>query len=772
VDVPIMLDSTQLVTIEAGLKHAGGKSIINSTNFEEGEKKFDSFCHLARIYGAAIVIGTIDEDEEEAMARSAARKYSIAARAIERATEIHGIPIEDIFIDPLVLPISTGMDSDRRSSLELIEGVRRISKRWPDVQITCGLSNCSFGLKPAARQVLNSVLLWELMDAGLTSSIMHSSKIQPMNRIHPEKKQVALDVIYDRRAFSHGGTGLPVQIDDETYDPLRVFIGLFDDLDEVRDDEVERNISIEEWLQSHIVDGEKKLLFEHIDEAMQKYKPIEIINDHLLAGMKIVGELFGSGQMQLPFVLQSAEVMKMAVKHLEPYLKKEEGHTRGRVVLATVRGDVHDIGKNLVDIILSNNGWAVQNIGIKQSIENIVQAWRETGSDVIGMSGLLVKSVMVMEENLKLLNEMNIDVPVILGGAPLSRHYAESHLRSVYNGQLYYAKDAFEGLRICNTLAEGKKDSLTAEIDLRLAKRKAVETRVKSMESTDIDRGCSTQSITSEKSNISNMVEIPSPPFWGNRVVESLGVEDIYPYINRVALFRGQWSFKKGHRSIGDYEHYLDEEVRPVFERLKISLRDEGALQPKVVYGWYPVASDGNDLVVFDPKDHARELERFDFPRQAKRRKLCICDFFKSVDTGERDVLGLSCVTMGSEISKITEKLFAEDSYQEYLFVHGMGVECAEALAELWHKRMRDELGISGSDSPHIKELFSQKYRGSRYSFGYPACPDLSHQEKLFRLLQPERIGCELTENWQIDPEQSTSAIIVHHPEAKYFNAN
>jgi 5-methyltetrahydrofolate--homocysteine methyltransferase len=772
VDVPIMLDSTQLVTIEAGLKHAGGKSIINSTNFEEGEKKFDSFCHLARIYGAAIVIGTIDEDEEEAMARSAARKYSIAARAIERATEIHGIPIEDIFIDPLVLPISTGMDSDRRSSLELIEGVRRISKRWPDVQITCGLSNCSFGLKPAARQVLNSVLLWELMDAGLTSSIMHSSKIQPMNRIHPEKKQVALDVIYDRRAFSHGGTGLPVQIDDETYDPLRVFIGLFDDLDEVGDDEVERNISIEEWLQSHIVDGEKKLLFEHIDEAMQKYKPIEIINDHLLAGMKIVGELFGSGQMQLPFVLQSAEVMKMAVKHLEPHLKKEEGHTRGRVVLATVRGDVHDIGKNLVDIILSNNGWAVQNIGIKQSIENIVQAWRETGSDVIGMSGLLVKSVIVMEENLKLLNEMNIDVPVILGGAPLSRHYAESHLRSVYNGQLYYAKDAFEGLRICNTLAEGKKDSLTAEIDLRLAKRKAVETRVQSMESTDIDRGCSTQSITSEKSNISKMVEIPSPPFWGNRVVESLAVEDIYPYINRVALFRGQWSFKKGHRSIGDYEHYLDEEVRPVFERLKISLRDEGALQPKVVYGWYPVASDGNDLVVFDPKDHARELERFDFPRQAKRRKLCICDFFKSVDTGERDVLGLSCVTMGSEISKITEKLFAEDSYQEYLFVHGMGVECAEALAELWHKRMRDELGISGSDSPHIKELFSQKYRGSRYSFGYPACPDLSHQEKLFRLLQPERIGCELTENWQIDPEQSTSAIIVHHPEAKYFNAN
>ncbi len=771
VDAPIMLDSTQFATIEAGLKHAGGKCLINSTNFEEGEEKFDSFCQLAKIYGAAIVIGTIDEDEEEAMARTADRKYEISARAIDRATNKHSIPIEDIFIDPLVLPISTGMHSDRRSSLELIEGVRKISKAWPLVQITCGLSNCSFGLKPAARQVLNSVLLWELMDAGLTSSIMHSSKIQPMNRIHPERKQAALDLIYDRRALSHGGTGLPVHIDDETFDPLQFFISLFDDIEEVKEKEADRNLSIEEWLQTHIVDGEKEQLTAHLDEAMEQYKPIEIINDHLLAGMKTVGELFGSGQMQLPFVLQSAEVMKMAVKYLEPHMNKEEGHTRGRIVLATVKGDVHDIGKNLVDIILSNNGWTVHNIGIKQKIEDIVQAWRETGSDAIGMSGLLVKSVMVMEDNLHILNKMKIDVPILLGGAPLSRHYAESHLRSLYNGQLYYGKDAFDGLRICNELADGNKKVLAAEIDLRLAKRAAVETRVRAMETSESEITSAIETIEGEKSDVSQEVEVPTPPFWGNRIVDTISLDDIYPYINRVALLRGQWGFKKGQRSKGDYEHYLDEEVRPIFERLKTSLRDDDVLQPKVVYGWYPVASDGNELVVFNPEDHTQELERFGFPRQTKRRKLCICDFFKSIDTRERDVLGLSCVTMGSKVSKVAQKLFTDDSYQEYLFVHGMGVECAEALAELWHKRMRDELGISGGDSPHIRELFSQKYRGSRYSFGYPACPDMSHQEKLFRLLKPEHIGCELTENWQIDPEQSTSAIIVHHPEAKYFNA-
>jgi 5-methyltetrahydrofolate--homocysteine methyltransferase len=770
VDAPLMLDSTQPATIEAGLRHAGGKCIINSANFEDGQEKFDAMCTMARTYGAALVIGTIDEDPEAAMARTAERKHAIAARAIESAVNHHGIPLVDIFIDPLVLPISTGMDDDRRSALELVDGVRRIATEWPEVQITCGLSNCSFGLKPAARQVLNSVFLWELMDAGLTSAIVHASKIQPMNRIDPNRKQAALDLIYDRRALSRGGTGLPVNISDESHDPLQFFIGLFTDADEQLKAQATRTLSLEEWLQAHIVDGEKQGLIEHLEEAMTRYAPVEIINDHLLSGMKTVGELFGSGQMQLPFVLQSAEVMKMAVGHLEPHMEKEEGSGRGRVVLATVKGDVHDIGKNLVDIILSNNGWTVHNIGIKKPIEDIVQAWRETGADAIGMSGLLVKSVMVMEENLKILNEMQIGVPVLLGGAALSRHYCESHLRSIYDGPLYYGKDAFDGLRICNLLADGKQDALATEIDLRLAKRAAVETRVNAIETKEKDTEGGVDTAVAERSDVARDVPVPEPPFWGSRLVEDMHIDSIYPYVNTVALFRGQWGFRKGQRSKGDYQHYLQEEVQPIFDRLKTSLRDDNVLRPQVVYGWYPVASDGEDLLVFDPDDHSVEIERFEFPRQSRRRRLCISDFFRSADSGERDVLGLSCVTMGTAVSELAATLFADDAYQEYLYVHGMGVECAEGLAELWHKRMRDELGIGTDDSPYIPELFTQTYRGSRYSFGYPACPDMSHQEILFRLLQPERIGCELTENWQIDPEQSTSAIIVHHPEAKYFN--
>ena len=465
-------------------------------------------------------------------------------------------------------------------------------------------------------------------------------------------------------------------------------------------DRVERKLSLEEWLQTHIVDGEKQGLIEHLEEAMQKYAPVEIINNHLLSGMKTVGELFGSGQMQLPFVLQSAEVMKMAVTHLEPHMEKVEGSTRGRVVLATVKGDVHDIGKNLVDIILSNNGWTVHNIGIKQPIEDIVQAWRETGADAIGMSGLLVKSVMVMEDNLAVLNEMDIGVPVLLGGAALSRHYCESHLRNIYQGPLYYGKDAFDGLRICDLLAEGRTEALDAEIDLRLAKRAAVETRVNAMAGDGASDAGDGQTMVAERSDVARDIPVPGAPFWGSRLVEDIPLTTIYPYVNTVALFRGQWGFRKGDRSKGDYQHYLDEQVQPIFDRLKQSLAEDGILQPKLVYGWYPVAGDGDDLVVFDPEDHASEIERFTFPRQSKRRRLCISDFFRDIDTGERDALGLSCVTMGSEVSELAARLFADDAYQEYLYVHGMGVECAEALAELWHKRMREELGIDGDDSP------------------------------------------------------------------------
>jgi len=765
VDAPLMMDSTQVKTIEAGLKHAPGKCVINSANFEEGEEKFDELCQLAKTYGAGLVIGTIDEDKEAAMARTADRKFSIAERAIQRATEVNGLDVSDLFIDPLVLPISTGMDSDRRSALALIEGSKRIAEKFPQVQITCGLSNVSFGLNPASRVVLNSVLLHELTDNGLSSAIVHASKILPLNKISDEHYQAALNLIYDRRAEANGGTGLPEGITDESHDPLQVLIELFKDVQDASGAVKEKkNRTLEDWLRDHIIDGEKQGLHERLEEALKKYSPLAIINDHLLDGMKEVGELFGSGQMQLPFVLQSAEVMKMAVSYLEPLMEKVEGQSKGKIVLATVKGDVHDIGKNLVDIILSNNGYTVYNLGIKQTISEIVKAFQEHDADAIGMSGLLVKSVNVMEENLKELNEMNIQVPVLLGGAALARHYAESYLREIYCGQLYYGADAFDGLRICEHLNQNKLEHIDIEIQERISKLAAVRERVSLLKSE------TEEAQADQAPKVIEKVDVPKPPFWGSRIVEDIPLDEIYPYINKLALFRGQWGFKSGSMSPEDFEINLKEVVEPIFQRLRVQCRDEGILLPKVVYGYWPCNSDGDDLVIYDPEDHDKEIERFNFPRQEKRDRQCISGFFRDVSEGVKDVVGFHCVTMGDQASEFAQKLFANNEYTEYLYLHGMGVETAEALAELWHKRIRTEMGIDGNDSPKIQELFSQKYRGSRYSFGYPACPNMTDQEKLFGLLQPERIGCVLSENFQIVPEQSTSAIIVHHPQAKYFN--
>ena len=571
---------------------------------------------------------------------------------------------------------------------------------------------------------------------------------------------------------------------DKNYDPLQAFIDLFKDIDSVGSTaEEKKNLTLEERLRAHIIDGEKENLHACLDEAMHKYKPLAIVNDHLLDGMKTVGELFGSGQMQLPFVLQSAEVMKMAVAHLEPHMEKIEGQGKGSIVLATVKGDVHDIGKNLVDIILSNNGYTVHNIGIKQTLPQILEAWKQTKADAIGLSGLLVKSVTVMEENLKEMTEQGIDVPVILGGAALTRHYCESHLRDLYAGKVFYGKDAFEGLRTMDMLKAGKTDTLDQEIAERLGKRSdaqkvIAQARAKKAEQQDEfaasksrDQGDGgTATAERVRSDVATDVAVPEAPFWGSRVVEGLDLDEIYPFINTTALFRGQWQFKKGTMSPEQYEAFLEDKVHPVFDRLKTKLRDDNILHPKVVYGYWPCQSDGDDLIVYDAKDHDKEIERFRFPRQKSNKRLCIADFFKSVEAGQKDVLGLTCVTMGDEVSQLAKKLFDANDFTEYLYVHGMGVETAEALAELWHKRIRAELGIGGEDSPRIPELFRQKYRGSRYSPGYPACPDMSDQDILWRLLQPQRIGCQLTENWQIDPEQSTSAFVVHHPEAKYFN--
>lgn len=799
VDAPLMIDSTQLATLEAGLMHAPGKCIINSANFEDGEEKFDAICDLAKRYGAAVIIGSIDEDKEAAMARTADRKVAIAARGLERATQHHKIDESDIFFDPLVLPISTGMDADRRSALELIHATRRIAREMPRCQIICGLSNVSFGLKPAARVVLNSVFLHELIDAGLTSAIVHASKILPRNRIDDAHWHAALNLIHDRRHPSRGGTGLPEDVTDEAFDPLAAFIDLFKDASTQGNAVKERKaMTLEERLRAHIIDGEKEGLAATLDEAMLKYPPLAIINDHLLDGMKVVGDLFGSGQMQLPFVLQSAEVMKLAVAHLEPHMQRVQGQAKGSIVLATVKGDVHDIGKNLVDIILTNNGYKVVNLGIKQPISSIIAAWREHQADAIGLSGLLVKSVTVMEENLAELNVEGVTVPVILGGAALTRHYCEGHLRAIYRGECFYGKDAFDGLRTMDHIVAGNTHALAREIHDRLGKRSAAEDAINRTRVARLAAGAATSAAVAEPeapplaaSDVPRNVPIPIPPFWGSRVVERVDLDDVYPFINTTALFRGQWQFKKGARSDAEYKAAIEENIIPVFERLKARCQDEHILRPAVVYGYFPCQADGDDLIIYDPRspglrDHPEaarpaaadwprapggltELLRFTFPRQQGRKRLCISDFFRPATSGDLDVIAMHCVTVGRRVSEVARELFERNEYTEYLYMHGFGVECAEALAEFWHKRIRQELGIGGEDSPRIRDLFTQHYRGSRYSFGYPACPDLADQEKLWRLLEPQRIGCELTENWQIDPEQSTSAIIAHHPQAKYF---
>ena len=804
VDAPLMLDSTQIKTLEAGLKHAPGKCIINSANFEDGDHKFDEMCLLAKQYNAGLVIGAIDEDKEASMARTAERKLAISQRAYDRATTVHGMQPEDLLFDPLVLPVSTGMETDRRSALETIEGVRAISRAMPAAQTTCGLSNVSFGLKPQARVVLNSVFLHELREAGLTSAILHFSKILPRNKIDDAQWQSALEVIYDRRAETSG-------------DPLQRFIGLFADAGAAEAASAKASArateTIEQRLRSHIIDGEKEALDATLATALATYTPLAIINDHLLDGMKTVGDLFGSGQMQLPFVLQSAEVMKLAVSKLEPLMEKKAGTSKGSIVLATVKGDVHDIGKNLVDIILSNNGYTVHNIGIKQPIASIVEAFKKTKADAIGLSGLLVKSVTVMEENLRELNALAIDVPVVLGGAALARHYCEGHLRSVYEGRVYYGKDAFEGLRVMDHLVTGKHAVLDDEIAERSAKRAAAEAVVAKHQHVrdavaiqtpataagiavmdrapalagagggsgdELATGDSMPTGSSEpettprlaRSRISE-VPVPTVPFFGTRAVQNIAPEQVYPFINKIALYRGQWQVKKGATTDEAYEHLVADEMDPIFARLSAQCSRERIVQPQVVYGYFPAQSEGNDLVVYQPEpwNAGRELveaERFSFPRQRSGKQLCISDFFRPVG-GEVDVVAMHCVTVGHKASEEAHKLFAANSYAEYLFLHGFCVETAEALAELWHKRIRQEMGIGNDDAPNVRALFTQKYRGSRYSFGYPACPDMADQDKLFRLLKPERIGCVLTENWQIVPEQSTSAIIVHHPDAKYF---
>jgi len=756
--LPIVLDSTEPAVLKAGLEMLGGRAVINSVNYEDGDgpdSRFGRIMPLVAEHGAAVVALTIDE---EGQARTADWKVSVADRLIRDLTGKWGMSVGDILVDTLTFPIATGQEETRRDGIETIEAIRRLKTLHPGVQTTLGLSNVSFGLNPAARQVLNSVFLHECIAAGLDSAIVHASKILPMSKIADEQRHVALDLVYDRRTYDADGNTL--------YDPLQRFLELFEGV-EARNLSASRaeelaGLPLFERLERRIIDGERIGLEADLDEALTERPALEIVNDTLLAGMKVVGELFASGEMQLPFVLQSAEVMKTAVAHLEPHMEKTDEAGKGTMVLATVKGDVHDIGKNLVDIILSNNGYTVVNIGIKQPISAIIDAAESNDADVIGMSGLLVKSTVIMKENLEELNARKVAerFPVVLGGAALTRSYVEQDLADIYEGEVRYARDAFEGLRLMDAVMAVKRGVPGAALPERRARRVTTAARPATTEPIDMPA----------RSDVAVDVQLPTPPFWGDRIVKGVALADYVPYLDERALFLGQWGLKPTRGDGPSYEELVETEGRPRLRHWLDRIQTEAMIEPAVAYGYFPCHADGDDLVVLN--GDGEERTRFSFPRQRRDRHLCLSDFFRPKESGDTDVVAFTVVTMGEAASRATAQLFEADAYRDYLELHGLSVQLTEALAEYWHARIREELGLAAFDSTDMDYLIAkQGYRGSRYSFGYPACPDLEQQVQLMELLVPERIGVVLSEEFQLHPEQSTSAIIAHHPEAKYFNA-
>jgi 5-methyltetrahydrofolate--homocysteine methyltransferase len=750
--LPIVLDSTEPAVLEAGLEKLGGRAVINSVNYEDGdgpESRFAKITSLAVEHGAALIALTIDE---EGQARTPEHKVAVAERLIDDLTGNWGVHESDILIDCLTFTICTGQEESRKDGVNTIEAIRELKRRHPDVQTTLGLSNISFGLNPAARVVLNSVFLNECVEAGLDSAIVHASKILPIARIPEEQVQVALDLIHDRRS--------------EGYDPLQRYLELFDgvDLKSVKAGRAEElaALPLDERLQRRIIDGEKNGLEADLTEALGLRPALEIVNDTLLEGMKVVGELFGSGQMQLPFVLQSAEVMKTAVAYLEPRMEKTDDEGKGTIVLATVRGDVHDIGKNLVDIILSNNGYTVVNLGIKQPVSAILDAAQEHRADVIGMSGLLVKSTVIMKENLEELNQRKLaaDYPVILGGAALTRAYVEQDLHEIYEGEVRYARDAFEGLRLMDALI-GVKRGVPGAV-LPELKQRRVAKREPVVEEPEENRG-------QIRSDVATDNPVPTPPFWGSKVVKGIPLKEYASWLDEGALFKGQWGLKQARAGGPTYEELVETEGRPRLRGLLDRMQTDGLLEAAVTYGYFPCVSKGDDLIILG--EDGTERTRFTFPRQRRGRRLCLADFFRPEDSGETDVIGMQVVTVGNRVSEAANELFATDSYREYLELHGLSVQLAEALAEYWHARVRSELGFASQDPADVEDMFALKYRGARFSLGYGACPDLEDRAKIARLLEPERIGVVLSEEFQLHPEQSTDAIVIHHPEAKYFNA-
>ena len=753
VNSPLVIDSTETNVIEASLKLHGGKPIINSINFEEGEGAAHDRMKLAKKFGAAVIALTIDE---VGMAKTAEDKLRIATRLVEFACDQYGLPQSDLMIDPLTFTIATGSEDDRKLGMWTLEGIRMIRAKFPEIQIMLGLSNISFGLNPAARHVLNSVFLDHAVKAGMTGAIVHVSKIKPLHKIPAEEVKVMEDLIYDRRS--------------EGYDPLQKLLEMFSGRKAADNVAKVKALTVQGRLKDRIVDGDRKGLDDELASAMAEgMQPLSIINDVLLDGMKVVGELFGAGKMQLPFVLQSAETMKAAVAYLEPHMVKVEGQEKGIIVLGTVRGDVHDIGKNLVDIILTNNGYKVVNLGIKVPLTQIVEAAREHKAHAIGMSGLLVKSTVVMRENLEEMSRQGIDIPVMLGGAALTRNYVEDDCVQAYAcGKVVYARDAFDGLHLMDKVMGNDFEGYLGTIQSKRVGKSRNEKRVLGQAD---PRGFAPVDLAYAQIRRRRETAphaVPVPPFWGAKVTET-DPKALVPFINERSLYQFQWGFRKAGRTLEDFLGWAKQELRPVLKRMLALTEEKKILKPQAIHGYWKCAGQGNDLILFE-QDGTTEVARFNMPRQPKEDGDCIADFVRDVDDSERDVIGLQVVTVGQKASDIAREWFEENRYQDYLYLHGLSVEMAEALAEVTHKRIRAELGFSSEDERDIEKMLSQGYRGGRYSFGYPACPKLEDQAPILALLDAKRIGVDISDEWQLHPEQSTSAIVLHHPRAKYFS--
>ena len=780
--LPLVIDSTEPAVIQAAMELIGGRPVVNSVNFEDGDgpaSRFGRIMPLVKEHGAAVIALTIDE---QGQARTADDKVRIASRLIDTLVRDWGMHVEDIIVDALTFPIATGQEETRRDAIETIDAIRRLATAYPGIHTTLGVSNVSFGLNPAARSVLNSVFLHEAVEAGLDSAIINAAKIVPLASVPEDRRQAALDLVWDRREFDADGA--------VSVDPLARMLDLFAGVDSaaLKDQRAAElaALPVGERLERRIIDGEAKGLEDDLDLARAGgMSPLQIINDHLLAGMQIVGQRFGSGEMQLPFVLQSAEVMKAAVALLEPHMEKSDAGGRGTLVIGTVRGDVHDIGKNLVDIILTNNGYDVINIGIKQPLSEFIRAAEEHHADVIGMSGLLVKSTVVMKENLEELTSRGLGTrwPILLGGAALTRTYVEDDLASIFDGEVRYARDAFEGLALMEPLVAIARGADRDSVGLPPLKK-----RIHARSTIDVTE----PENMPERSDVARDNPVPRPPFWGTRIVKGIALSDYAAFLDERATFMGQWGLKPGRGDDGaTYEELVQTEGRPRLRYWLDRILAEGMLDASVAYGYFPAYAEGNDLVILHHGDDASgvlgvpgllapdggssgvlgtERLRFTFPRQRRDEHLCLADYVRSRDTGQTDVVALQLVTAGDAVDAFTARMFAENQYRDYLELHGLTMQLTEALAEFWHARIRSEWGFAAEDPSDVAGMLKLEYRGARFSLGYPACPDMEDRVKVVELLRPERMGVELSEELQLHPEQSTDAFVFHHPQARYFS--